>query len=205
MNTIEDERIGKSVFAINLQALPSQTDVSNTVTLQKKIYSLVPSGLYTCPPHSLHISIFPIIWARGNYSVDPKQYWNDASVSVLSRLSEVTSNKNEICLIAKGIEVFDSAVVLKFEENGLIEELRTSIKTTEELKMLPKSQTTLTHTTLFRFTEVFDVSQLKIRIAEIPVDEINWTISNIELNQEIEYPSLKKAIIKNFRLKKPQS
>ena len=205
MNTIKDKRIGKRVFAINLQALPSQTDVSNTVTLQKKIFSLVPSGLYACPPHSLHVSISPIIWARGNYSVDLQQFWYDASVSVLSRLCEVTTNKNEICLIAKGIEVFDSAVVLKFEENGLIEELRKSIETTEELKMLPKSQMTLTHATLFRFTEVFDISQQKIQIAEIPVDEINWTISNIELNQEIEYPSLKKIIIKNYRLKKPQS
>lgn len=201
--TIVDENIGRSLFAVNLNAMPCSEFRKALRQIQTEILNAAAEpNLFACPVNTLHLSIFPIVWARGEQSVSQKKsVWNKYQSLVTAALLEVAKTTDKFCLEQPTVEFRDSAIILKFPPSPVLEEIRERtckiVRDTELIWNRPDIQ----HITLCRYLKPVSLAQLKAKSSMVSFPQnIRWTVYELHLMQENVYPLLEVENLYKFRL-----
>jgi len=188
--TEPDPRIGTQVFAINLQIIPAPKALQEIVQLQKKLAAELPAGCFLCPSHSLHLSVLPVIWARGDYGADVRALWAATSRQIQNSLSEVLSRQKVFSLKADSIEGRAQAILLRLSEHQALFDIRRAAITLLERHGLAAAMPDLAHVTMFRFSQSFDLDLVHDVVSRIEQPPISWKVDRLLLMEEQTYPSL---------------
>ena len=200
-HTHVDERIGQPTFAVNLQARPEKAVREPIAALQNAIQAEVPAGLFKCPPQTLHVTVFPVVWARGNYPFDVRQRWNDISAGAIEELKRVVSASSPFELTGASLETRHSAVILRFETDPVVTALRERISGLCLIEEMITQRPDLTHISLFRFETALPLPLVARVVAAHDVPELPWTVDRLVLCKEQTYPSLKSRDLAIFDMR----
>ena len=189
--TQPDIRIGKPVFAVNLQAFPTGPALDSLCGLQSALFQAVAGrGIYMCPRDSLHLTVLPIIWARGSYKDRPDKVWNSVSKDVIRLLSRNVDRYLEFSITFDDVLVSEQAIYLRYSKTEKLDDLRRTLSNIIKDVDLEIGIPTITHTTLLRFNGELSLDDLEDGISNVSVRPHEWTISSTALSIERRYPSL---------------
>lgn len=196
-----DGRIGQPVFAVNLQGNPGGASRAAIAAIQEAVAAEMPAGVFRTPPETLHLTVFPIIWARGDQGADIRRTWAGISADFTRDLEWIADASPAFELRGAGLDVMPAAIVLRFERSPVLEALRERISQIRWPSGLAKRCPNLAHMTLFRFETAMPLSPLAEAVAAQAFPEPRWTVDRLVLSREMIYPSLKTAILAEFDLR----
>lgn len=195
-----DHQIASSVFAINLVSWPPASVRDSMLKLQSAVEAVVPSGaVHRAPEDSLHMSIFQLVWARGNSS-NSEAAWQVRQSEIVSELQAMASGPWNIVLAAPRLEVRTAAIILVFPPSSGIEALRHRLEAVPALAGLDSHRPSLQHVSLFRFTKQVPLNSLQSTCRDIEVDVPPWHMIEVDLVREMVYPSLVLEPLRTFQL-----
>lgn len=195
-----DGRIGQPTFAINLQANPDRASRATIAVMQDAIAAEMPAGVFRCPPETLHLTVFPIIWSRGAHGVDVRQLWAGMSPDFTSDLKRLARASPAFDLGGASLEVMPAAIILRFECSPVLEVLRDRISTMRRPTGVARRRPNLAHISLFRFETTMPLSPVAEAVAAHTPPRFCWTVDRLVLSREEIYPSLQTAILARFNL-----
>jgi len=202
---IVDENIGCKLFAVNLNIMPGGDFRKTLGQIQTQIHNAAAeSHLFMCPAETLHLSIFQIVWARGEQSsLQKESVWNQYHSKITAGLSELAQTMDRFCLEAPVVEFRDSAIILNFPPSPVLEEIRQRtckiVRDTELIWNCPDIQ----HITLFRYLKPVPLAQLTADCSKISFPEnISLFVDKIHLMQEKIYPLLDAENLHEFSLRR---
>jgi len=185
-----DEMIRKPAFGINLQANPDGECLRDVKALQDDIESALPFGSFRIPGDSLHLSILPIIWARGNYGPNPETLWDSIKEEIKVDLKSDLEGERTFSLEAESLMVFPTAIILRLGPHGQLETIRRAFMATLSKYELPFSMPDITHSTLFRFLKTTPFADIREVVHSVELPAIQWRVNRVVLSHESVYPSL---------------
>ncbi|MEQ8735596.1 MAG: hypothetical protein RIC29_11780 [Rhodospirillaceae bacterium] len=200
ITTAVDAHINQPTFAINFIAQPDGAFRQSLARMQQALAADMPPGVFTCPLGSLHLTVVPLIWARGTYAFDVRQWWSDHLVTSVDFLEGLCDKSSAVTMICAGLEVYPSAIVLRFEPSPALIALRQQIFNSGKFDAVILEKPNFFHITLFRFEVAMplsDIAGIVDRHTQMPP---NWTIDQLQLCQEDVYPSLQTKEIASFQL-----
>lgn len=198
--TVVDQQIGKPVFALNFIARPDGDFRHQIAQKQAALAADLPAGVFTCPLDSLHLTVAPIIWARGTYDFDVQQWWASNAEAATNELARLAGDSSAFKLTSAELEVHPGAIVLRLNPSSGLNALRQAINASPEFKDIIVETINFTHVTLFRFEEIMPISDLAKVVERHAVPRTNWAIDELILCQEEVYPSLQYTDITSIRL-----
>ncbi|MEQ9446095.1 MAG: hypothetical protein RJS98_11055 [Rhodospirillaceae bacterium] len=198
--TVADARINHPTFAINFIAQPDGAFRQSLAQTQQALAADMPSGVFACPLDSLHLTVVPLIWARGTYAFDVRQWWSDHLVASVDFLANLTGTSSVWTMICAGLEVYPSAIVLRFAPSPELIALRQQIYNSDKFEAVILEKPDFFHITLFRFEAAMPVSGIAGIVDRHTQMPPNWTIDQLQLCQEDVYPSLQTKQIASFQL-----
>ena len=185
-----DHQVASSVFAINLVSRPPSGVRDSMLRLQDSVAAVLPTcAVFRAPEDSLHMSIFQLVWARGNGVNGDTAWWVQQS-DVLSELETLASQPWDIVLTAPRLEVRSAAIILVFPPSSEIEALRHGLEDMPALAGLDSHRPRLQHVSLFRFTAEMPLDDVQSTCCDIEFDLPPWRIIDVDLVRETVYPSL---------------
>lgn len=200
VKAVSDPQIGQPTFAINFIARPDGPFRQALAQMQRGLAAELPAGVFTCPLDSLHLTVVPIIWARGAYDFDVRGWWDANEGRAIKELSGLVQQAEAFTLTFRGFDVLPSAIVARFEPHTVLNAMRDQIHHTSMFSDMLVEKIGFTHITVFRFeTEVLlsDVTDVVQRRA---AHETTWTIDHLTVCLEEIYPSLRCTDIAEFGL-----
>jgi len=197
--TVVDHQIGQSTFALNFIARPAGDFRQQIAAMQSVLAADLPEGVFTCPVDSLHLTIAPIIWARGTYDFDVRQWSESNAEAAIDELSRLASDSSVFNLTCAGLDVHPG-IVIRFEPSPVLDALRDTVNESPMFKDVIVETIDFTHVTLFRFEGVMPLSDLAKVIERHAVPQMDWAVDDLVLCQEEIYPSLQYTDITCIRL-----
>lgn len=188
--TVVDHQIGLPTFAINLIARPDGAVHQMMAQLQEVLAANLPAGVFTCPLDSLHLTVVPIIWARGTYDIDVQEWWSKNAAAVQADLIQTTVEARAMTLKCAGVDVLPGAIVIRFDPNDALNAFRESIHNTQSVMDVLVEKVDFTHVTVFRFEQELSLSHLTEIVKGHAIPKVAWAIDHLTLCQENIYPSL---------------
>lgn len=201
--TVVDHQIGQPTFALNFIAKPAEAFRRSIAHLQEALAVKLPAGVFTCPLDSLHLTVAPIIWARGTYDFDVRQWWANNKDAAIDELKSLAGDSSAFSLTCAGLEVHPGAIVLRFEPSAVLDALRNAVNESDTFKDVIVEKIDFTHVTLFRFETAHPLSDITETVAHHSVFHQDWMIDHLILTQEDVYPSLRCTDIARFDLTHP--
>jgi hypothetical protein len=198
--TVVDHQIGQSTFALNFIARPAGDFRQQIAAMQSALAADLPEGVFTCPVDSLHLTIAPIIWARGTYDFDVRQWSESNAEAAIDELSRLASDSSAFNLRCAALEVHAGAIVIRFEPSPVLDALRDTVNGSPMFKDVIVETIDFTHVTLFRFEDVMPLSDLAKVVVRHAVPQMDWAVDDLVLCQEEIYPSLQVTDITCIRL-----
>jgi len=192
--------IGLETFAINLQAKLPKGCLEIADRYQIQLERAISAGLYRCPLESLHVSAFPIIWARGNYDTDPHNIWSETAEPIKRMLDEMLAKHPTFKLTGRSIELSSAAVILRYYDSAELEDIRKTVSAVVSAFGLDVHAPSIVHTTLFRFRDPLDLSAVRSMAAKLPLPAISFEVDQLILEEERIYPSIGSSLIAEYRL-----
>ncbi|MBE9557911.1 MAG: 2'-5' RNA ligase family protein [Proteobacteria bacterium] len=199
--TEADGRLGQPVFAVNLQANPGGASRAAIVAIQDAVAAEMSAGVFRTPPETLHLTVFPIVWARGDQGVDIRRTWAGISADFTRDLKRMADASPAFELRGARLDVMPAAIILRFEPSPALEALRERISAMRQPGGLATRRPNLAHMTLFRFETAMPLSPLAEAAAAQAFPEPRWTVDRLVLSREKTYPSLQTAILAEFDLR----
>lgn len=188
--TIPDHQIGQSTFAINFVARPDGAPRDAMAQIQAALAAELPAGVFTCPLESLHLTVAPLIWARGTYHFDVRQWWDANAGLVMEDLKQPVRESVPFTLKFRELGVLPGAVVARFEPSPILNALRQKIHGSPSVKDVLVEKIDFTHVTLFRFEAEMPLLNVAEIVARHEVSKQDWPVNHLILCQEQTYPSL---------------
>lgn len=185
-----DHQIGQPTFAINFIARPAGAFGETITEIQQALAADLPEGVYTCPVESLHLTIASLVWARGAYAFDVRQWWASNAAAAIGVVTGLAREPHPVILAVDGFDVFPGAMVVRFACSPIIEAMRQKIAETEIFHEGTVNIPDFTHLTLFRYEAVLPLSEITQVVDRHSFPDVNWDIDHLILCQEEIYPSL---------------
>lgn len=198
--TIPDHQIGQPTFAINFIARPGGATRHAFAEIQQRLAADLPGGVFACPLDSLHLTVVPIIWARGTYDFDVRTWWADNAGEAIDELLSFTKESPGFTLTCAGIDVLPGAIVTRFNPNPALNALREKVHDCPTFKDMLVEKIDFTHVTVFRFKKELPFSSVTKVVERLAVPKAEWVIDHLTLCQETTYPSLQCADIARMEL-----
>lgn len=198
--TVVDQQIGQPTFALNFIARPAGEFRQRLADMQAGMAADLPGGVFTCPLDSLHLTIAPIIWARGTYDFDVRHWWAENADAGLKDLTRIASDSSAFSLICAELQVHPGAIVIRFNPSPVLDALRDAVNTSPMFKDVIVETIDFTHVTLFRFEKAMPISDLAEAVERHAVPQMDWAVNDLVLCQEEIYPSLECADITRIPL-----
>ena len=201
--TVVDHQIGQPTFALNFIARPDGDFRQSIGQVQEALAAELPAGVFTCPLDSLHLTVAPIIWARGTYDFDVRQWWANSTGTAIDELTTLTGDSSAFNLTCAGLEVHPGAIVVRFEPSPVLDALRDAVNASDMFKDVIVEKIDFTHVTMFRFETAQSLSGIATVVARHPIPHQDWMIDHFILTQEDVYPSLRCTDSARFDLAHP--
>ena len=198
--TVVDQQIGQFTFALNFIARPAGDFRQKVAAMQSTLAADLPGGVFACPLDSLHLTIAPLIWARGTYDFDVRQWWASNLDAGVQDLACLAAESSAFKLTCAGLEVHPGAIVILFNPSPVLDALRDTVNGCPMFRDVIVETIDFTHVTLFRFTDVMTISKIADMVGRHTVPQTDWAIENLVLCQEEIYPSLQCKDIARFEL-----
>lgn len=198
--TVVDQQIGQPTFALNFIARPAGGFLDQIAQKQDALAADLPAGVFACPLDSLHLTVAPIIWARGTYDFDVRQWWASNAEVAIEDLTRLTSDSMAFKLTCAGLEVHPGAIVVRFNPSPVLNALRDRTNGSPMFKDIIVETIDFTHVTLFRFEKTLPMSDLAKVVEGHAVPQTDWVINDLVLCEEEIYPSLQCKDIARFDL-----
>lgn len=188
--TVPDHQIGQPTFAINFVARPDGVALEAMALSQAALAADLPAGVFTCPLDSLHLTVVPVIWARGTYDFDVRQWWESNAKAVADDLAQLARESGPFELKLKELDVLPGAIVARFEPSSTLDALRQKVHEHRTIKDVLVEKIDFTHVTLLRFEVEMPLFDLSKVVARHDVPRQMWSVDHLILCQEETYPSL---------------
>lgn len=198
--TLVDQQIGQPTFALNFITRPAGDFRQQIAAMQSAMAADLPAGVFTCPLDSLHLTIAPIIWARGTYDFDVRQWWASNAEAGIEELARLSTDSPAFNLACAGLEVHPGAIVIRFNPSPVLNGLRDTVNGNPMFKDIIVETIDFTHVTLFRFEKTLPMSDLAKVVEGHAVPQTDWVINDLVLCEEDIYPSLQCKEIARFDL-----
>lgn len=197
---IVDHQIGQPTFAINFIARPDGAIRHVFAEMQQALAADMPDGVFTCPLDSLHLTVVPIIWARGTYDFDIQEWWAAQAKDVTKELSGLANESQAFTLTCAGIDVLPGAIVVRFNPNPTLNALRGKVHRCPTFKDMLVEKIDFTHVTVFRFERELPLSSVTKIVERYALPKAEWAVDRLTLCQETTYPSLQCTDIARMEL-----
>ncbi len=198
-----DPDLKKQRFGINLIVRLSQHEQMALQLLQHALaIKLGQNGLFSIPPNAIHLTVMPLIWARNSEPHADKQTWQMIQQETREKLDLLFQNQAAFPLAKGEIKLFPNSIIVQFDYPNALKHIRTKLKQFACLKPVLKSDPSIAHITLFRFTEALCYPTVKnvIDTEKHRIRDMNFSITEVLLTKEIVYPSIEWELIQTYSL-----
>jgi hypothetical protein len=180
---------GRRCVAYNLQA--ELTDDARQVFVQaQEVLRSTGSGLLTCPPHTLHISVACILSVRERYGVPKGLLWKRHGPQWVASLRNILAAVRPFEVIFLRLEVADAAVIAVAEPRDEVAIIRAGATRILADAGVPSYQPSIIHTTVLRYGSPDLHAERLTTLASTYDIKVTVPVQRLVLSKESVYPSL---------------
>jgi hypothetical protein len=188
--TAVDLLLEQPCFAVNVQVVPEAIVQHALGEIQDKVLRALNLDLFRTTTESLHLSVFPLIWARGTYGREPRELWDGLSQKWLQGVARACDGIRPFGIRFSKLVATEAAVVLFAEEPPELHSVRIKLEAWGRSLRIPVYRPRTVHTTLFRYREVASLRHVTRSLQQVDIEPVHWKVVGISVRQEILYPSL---------------
>jgi len=188
--TVVDPLLEQPCFAVNVQIVPSRIIRDRVAEIQEQVLRAVALDLFRIPLESLHVSVFPLLWARGTYSRDPRELWDALSREWLQGVARACDGISPFELRFSALVATDLAVILVADEPAELRSVRDALQASGSSLGIRVSRPRIVHMTLFRYRAVVSLREVTRSLQPISFEPVRWTVEGVSVRRENVYPSL---------------
>ena len=170
------------------------------IELQKELEQSFPSGIWTPPSGSLHITIMDWLSPLVDYGRDKKELFKELGPGYMETLADILKDQGTIEIAFNRIEAFPDAVIIKGQDDGSIQRIREQFR--KRCVLLPKTKvqdSDFIHSTICRFKKDLDLEEVKKVVKRSPI-KVEQRINEIWLSLEKGYGMQEYEVLRRFTL-----
>lgn len=170
--------------------------------IQNKISDTLPVGSLWLPSgKQLHITFAHLISPDATYDSNKDDLWRSLEVGAKKSLYQITTEHPKIDIVFEKIEAFLSTIIVKWKDDGVIDELRRKFTKLVQIPKNTRVPPNIIHTTIARFKKEISFEEVKETVARLEWKQITENISSLELIHEEKIFVQEHSILNSYLLK----
>jgi len=202
--TMVDEMWGQSCTAYNIQFELSPESRATLCTAQAALASTqAPGVLRLVPPAALHLSVAWLVEVRQSYALDRRKLWRRHGVEWLEQVREACAETPPINLTFRWLVVTPAAIIAVATPRAGVLSLRRALAETLRLPPETPAPSDLVHATIARYSSALTDAERLVGAAEQLTLSVPARFTEVEVSEEMVYPSLEKRVLGRLPLLGP--
>lgn len=170
---------------------------SNVVKIQNILSEKFGQKIWCVPEESLHLTLMDWLAPFTEYLENPDVIYQRVEVEYINALCEVLANQHQIKIHFDTVKVSPSTIFIQASLDKTLNKIRESFLQKVELLPGTKPPSNITHISIARFSEEFNLDVINDTLSDIIID-CPMTIDKWRLVRESKLPMLEYEVIEVF-------
>jgi len=195
-NRLMPDRLwGEECDAYNVQLWPDDRVLRDLERIQGDLL-LVEPDLLACPPHSLHLSVLPLLAVRTEYDLDKAQIWSAEGARWLRGIAAIVRESHAFTIRFDRLVATRSAVIALAARADHVIALREELARNLDLPASSVDQVpSIAHVTLFRYKRPLIDPHRFLAAVSAARATCTWAVREVCVTRELVYPSIEVEIL----------
>jgi len=189
-NRLMPDRLwGEECDAYNVQLWPDDRVLRDLERIQGDLL-LVEPDLLVCPPHSLHLSVLPLLAVRTEYDLDKAQIWSAEGTRWLRGIAATVRESHRFTIRFERLVATRSAVIALATRADHVNALREELARNLDLPTPSDPVPSIAHVTLFRYKRPLIDPPRFLAAVSAAHATCTWAVREVCVTRELVYPSI---------------